>query len=56
MTMDGETREVFASDAVYIPGNVNHGINNIGNEALEYITANSPVSCRLETRSGRGFV
>ena len=43
MTIDEEDREVFAGDAVYIPGNVKHGIKNNGNEILEYITVNSPV-------------
>ena len=43
MTIDEEDKEVFAGDAVYIPGNEKHGIKNNGNEVLEYITANSPV-------------
>jgi mannose-6-phosphate isomerase-like protein (cupin superfamily) len=43
MTIDEEGREVFAGDAVYVPENARHGIKNIGNDVLEYITANSPV-------------
>jgi mannose-6-phosphate isomerase-like protein (cupin superfamily) len=43
MTIVEEAREVFAGDAVYIPGKARHGIKNIGDENLEYITANSPV-------------
>ena len=42
MTIEGETREVCAGTAVYIPSNKLHGIKNIGNEILEYVTANSP--------------
>jgi mannose-6-phosphate isomerase-like protein (cupin superfamily) len=34
---------VFAGDAVYIPSNFHHGIKNIGDEILEYLTANTPV-------------
>ena len=41
--IENETREVFPGDAVYIPSNKKHGIKNIGNEVLEYLTANSPV-------------
>jgi mannose-6-phosphate isomerase-like protein (cupin superfamily) len=42
MIMEDDTREVNAGDAVYIPSNMKHGIKNIGNEVLEYLTANSP--------------
>ncbi|MEW6668406.1 MAG: cupin domain-containing protein [Thermodesulfobacteriota bacterium] len=42
MTIEEETREVFAGTAVYIPSNKRHGIKNTGNEVLEYLTANSP--------------
>jgi len=42
MTIEEETREVFAGNAVYIPSNKRHGIINTGNEVLEYLTANSP--------------
>jgi len=42
MIIEGETREVTVGDAVYIPPNSKHGIMNIGNDVLEYLTANSP--------------
>lgn len=42
MTIEDETREVHAGDAVHIPSNKRHGIKNIGETALEYLTANSP--------------
>jgi mannose-6-phosphate isomerase-like protein (cupin superfamily) len=42
MIIEEETREVTAGDAVYIPSNSKHGIQNIGNDVLEYLTANSP--------------
>ncbi len=41
--IENETREVFPGDAIYIPSNNKHGIKNIGDEVLEYLTANSPV-------------
>jgi mannose-6-phosphate isomerase-like protein (cupin superfamily) len=43
MIIEDETRGITAGDAVYIPSNKNHGIKNIGNDILEYLTANSPV-------------
>ena len=43
MIIEEESNEVTAGDAVYIPSNLKHGIKNIGDEALEYLTANSPV-------------
>jgi mannose-6-phosphate isomerase-like protein (cupin superfamily) len=43
VTIEEETREVFAGTAIYIPSNKRHGIKNTGNEVLEYLTANSPV-------------
>ena len=46
MIIEEETREVRAGDAVYIPSNKKHGIKNIGNDLLEYLTANSPVFSR----------
>lgn len=42
MTIEAESREIFSGDAVYIPSNLNHGIKNIGDDVLEYLTANSP--------------
>lgn len=43
MIIEDETRGVRSGDAIYIPSNKNHGIKNIGDEVLEYLTANSPV-------------
>jgi mannose-6-phosphate isomerase-like protein (cupin superfamily) len=43
MVIEDESREVFAGDAVYIPSYLKHGIKNIGNDVLEYLTANTPV-------------
>ncbi|MEN6473934.1 MAG: cupin domain-containing protein [Syntrophaceae bacterium] len=34
MTIEDETREVHAGDAVHIPSNKRHGIKNIGDTAL----------------------
>jgi len=42
MTVDDETREVFAGDAIYVPSNSRHGIKNISSSPLKYLTANSP--------------
>ena len=43
MIIEDETREVTSGDAIYIPSNKKHGIKNIGDMALEYLTANAPV-------------
>jgi len=43
MIIEDETREVTSGDAIYIPSNIMHGIKNIGDVALEYLTANSPI-------------
>jgi len=43
MMIEDATREVTSGDAIYIPSNKKHGIKNIGDTALEYLTANSPV-------------
>ena len=43
MIIEGESKEIIAGDAVYIPPNSKHGIKNIGNILLEYLTVNSPV-------------
>jgi mannose-6-phosphate isomerase-like protein (cupin superfamily) len=40
------TGEVSAGEAVYVPSNRKHGIKNIADEVLEYLTANSPVFTR----------
>jgi mannose-6-phosphate isomerase-like protein (cupin superfamily) len=43
MVIEEESREVFSGDAVYISSNLKHSIKNIGNDVLEYLTANTPV-------------
>lgn len=43
MVIENESQEVKAGDAIFIPSNYMHGIKNLGNEILEYITANAPV-------------
>jgi mannose-6-phosphate isomerase-like protein (cupin superfamily) len=40
--IEEEEKEVVPGDAVYISGNVCHGIRNVGDEVLVYLTANSP--------------
>lgn len=42
MIIEDATSEVTSGDAIYIPSNKKHGIKNIGDIALEYLTANSP--------------
>jgi mannose-6-phosphate isomerase-like protein (cupin superfamily) len=42
MMIGDETQQVGAGDAVYIPPDSMHGIRNIGDDTLEYLTANSP--------------
>lgn len=42
MTIDSESCQVAAGDAVFIPSNKTHGIKNLGDGVLEYLTANSP--------------
>ena len=42
MIIENEKQKVKEGDAIYIPSNKNHGIVNIGNQPLEYLTANSP--------------
>jgi len=43
MIIEEEMHEVCAGDAVYIPSNKKHGIKNLGDDVLEYLTANSPM-------------
>ena len=40
MIIEGQSEEVEEGDAVFIPSNSKHGINNIGNNRLTYLTAN----------------
>jgi mannose-6-phosphate isomerase-like protein (cupin superfamily) len=42
MLIENESQKVKAGDAIFIPSNFRHGIKNMGNEILEYITANAP--------------
>ena len=42
MMIEEESKEVYAGDAIYIPSNSNHGIKNIGDAVLEYLTVNAP--------------
>lgn len=46
MIIEDVSREVFAGDAVFIASNLNHGIKNIGDDVLEYLTANTPAFSR----------
>jgi mannose-6-phosphate isomerase-like protein (cupin superfamily) len=40
MIIDDQSREVKQGDAIFIPSNSIHGIKNIGNNRLSYLTAN----------------
>ncbi|MFC1633923.1 cupin domain-containing protein [Planctomycetota bacterium] len=40
MTVDDQTEEVKEGDAVFVPSNSTHGIKNIGNNMLTYLTTN----------------
>jgi len=40
--IEDEEKIVEPGDAIYIPSGKEHGIKNIGNEVLEYLTANTP--------------
>ena len=42
MIIEDEREYVNPGDAVHIPSNSLHGIKNVGDETLEYITANAP--------------
>lgn len=42
MILEGEEQIVTSGDAVYVPSNKEHGIRNIGDIELEYLTANTP--------------
>ncbi len=43
MIIEEEAKEVHSGDAVHIPSNKKHGIKNLGDDVLEYLTANSPM-------------
>ena len=40
MLIDDQTQKVKKGDAIFIPSNSMHGIENIGEEILTYLTAN----------------
>lgn len=42
MIIENEQNIVKTGDAIHIPANKMHGLKNIGNEVLEYLTANAP--------------
>jgi mannose-6-phosphate isomerase-like protein (cupin superfamily) len=42
MIIEKEQEFVKAGDAIFVPSNKKHGIKNIGNESLKYLTANYP--------------
>jgi mannose-6-phosphate isomerase-like protein (cupin superfamily) len=42
MRVGDERREMGPGDAVFIPPNVTHGIENTGSEVLSYVSASTP--------------
>lgn len=46
--IDEEEKEVFPGDAVLIPSNAVHGIKNIGDDNLQYLTANKAFGVERE--------
>ena len=42
MRVGGEEREVGHGDLVYIPSGMPHGIENVADEPLEYVSAATP--------------
>ena len=48
MFIDDQTQEVKKGDAVFIPSNSTHGIENIGEEILTYLTANKAFGKKRE--------
>ncbi len=55
MTVGEQTRSVAAGDCVHIPSNTTHGIENTGDEPLEYVSAATPAFPReaVETFYGK---
>lgn len=47
--IDDRTKKVKEGDAIFIPSNLTHGIKNIGNNRLTYLTANQAFGRRRET-------
>lgn len=48
MIIDNETRNVKLGDAVFIPANSLHGIQNIGDKILTYLTVNQAFGIEKE--------
>lgn len=42
MIIEDEERVVVVGDAIYVPSNKRHGLKNIGDIELEYLTSNTP--------------
>lgn len=51
VTVDQEERAVQVGQAVFIPGNALHGIRNLGEERLTYLTANQAFGPEQENRT-----
>jgi len=49
MTIDQEQRLVSAGDAIFIPSNAMHGIQNASSEELTYLTANQAFGAQRES-------
>ncbi|MCP4577403.1 MAG: cupin domain-containing protein [Deltaproteobacteria bacterium] len=47
--IDDQTREVKTGDAVFIPSNSMHGVENIGKAVLTYLTANKAFGKQRES-------
>lgn len=48
MIIEKETQDVKIGDAVFIPGNSKHGIQNSGDKTLTYLTANQAFGINKE--------
>lgn len=48
MFIDDKSKKVRQGDAIFIPSNSNHGIQNIGKAKLTYLTANPAFGKRRE--------
>lgn len=46
--IDNEKKNVKKGDSIFIPGNLIHGIKNIGTDELVYITANKAFGEKME--------
>lgn len=55
MTIENESSTVKTGDAIYIPGNSIHGIKNIGNDQLIYLTANKSFSEVVEKSTWNNY-